>query len=89
MNKKLHPSSCVSSLKLDSGELISDENEIANIFITEFQKNYASNSDHNFLHSFAVRTSAICEDPIFDHAYVLAALRQASNFAAGPDHLLG
>ena len=65
MNKKLHPSSCVSSLKLDSSELIDYENEIANILSTEFQKNYASNFDHNFLYSFAVCTSAICEDLIF------------------------
>ena len=79
----------MSSLKLDSGELISDENEIDNILSNEFQKNYASNFDHNILHSFAMRTSAICEDPIFDYAYVLEALRQANNSAAGPDHLLG
>ena len=89
VNKKLRPSSCVSSLKLDSGELISDENEIASIFSTEFQKNYASNSNHTFLHSFAMRSSAICEDPIFDHASILAALRQTSNSAEGPEHLPG
>ena len=78
MNKKLHPSSCMSSLKLDSDELISDGNEIANILSAEFQKNYASNSDHNFLHSFAVCTSAICENSTFDHASVLAALIASS-----------
>ena len=89
MKKKLHPSSCVSSLKLDSGGLISDENKIVNILSSKFQKNYASNSDHNFLHSFAVRTLAICEDPIFDHASVLAALRQVCYSAAGPNHLPG
>ena len=42
VNKKLYQSHVISKLQFDDGTCIFDEGEIANIFSTEFCKNYSS-----------------------------------------------
>ena len=89
VNKKLYQSHVISKLQLDDGTCIFDEGEIANIFSTEFCKNYSSERVNISNLLFPNRTSNFGKDPVFDITSVYAALLRSSNSAAGPDHLPG
>jgi hypothetical protein len=89
-NKRLNTASRqLSSVQRADGSCATDPTEMANIFVTEFHRNYAC-AKQTFVPHFS-DLSCKCEfnDPVFDFPTVYKALRNVSNSAAGPDNLPG
>lgn len=91
VSKRLNTASRqLTSVQRADGSCATQAAEIANIFATEFQRNYAG-AKQTIVPPFCKRVSYKCEfnDPVFDFPTVYKALCNVSNSAAGPDNLPG